>query len=75
MELTTVEIASINRILIDNKVYVTSEVVNWLLDKDFDLIENIKEVTNRHIYDIIFAEKGLERVKYLYNNYITKHSA
>ena len=72
MELTTVEIASINRILVDNKVYVTAEVVNWKLEKDFDLIKNIIEVTNVPVYDIIYAEKGLERTRYLFQDYITK---
>ena len=72
MELTTVELASINRILIDNKVYVTAEVVNWKLEKDFDLIKNIIDVINIPIHDIIYAEKGLERTRYLFQDYITR---
>jgi hypothetical protein len=63
MELTVVEVASINRIFIDKKVYVTSEVINWLIDYDYNLIKDIIETTKIKPVEIIYAEKGTERFR------------
>lgn len=73
MELTVVEVASINRLLIDNKVYVTSEVINWINDYDFNVIKNIKEVMkDTEIKDIIYAEKEIERFRFLFKDLVKK---
>jgi len=71
MELTVIEVISINRLLVDNKVYVTSEVINWINEYNFNVIKNIKDVVKEsEIKDIIFAESGIERYRFLFSELI-----
>jgi len=74
MEITVVEAASINRLLVDNKVYISSEVINWQQKYNYNLIEILKEHMNIPIYDIIFTEDNLQRYYHLFSKYLTKAS-
>jgi len=70
MELTVLEITSINRILIDNKVYYSMVAVNWYHQYNFDYITKIKETTNLPVVDTIPIEPVAEKFKLVFSNII-----
>jgi hypothetical protein len=72
MELTVVEAASLNRLYVDGAVYVTSEVINSILNKKINIIENMINITGIKPKTIIYAEDGLDRYEHLFVNYINK---
>ena len=74
MELTVVEAASIDRLLNDGAVYVTSGVINAIINKKINIIENIINVTGIKPETIIFAEDGLNRYEYLFVDLVNRRA-
>jgi len=69
MELTVVEVSSINRLIVDKSAYVTSQVVNLILDENFNLIKYLSEdICNVDYKDVklLFVEDFLRRYEFLF---------